>query len=240
MYVRLAFSIATSIDPDILIIDEALSVGDQRFQKKCIDRIMEFKKRGKTILFCSHSMYHVSLLCKEAIWLHQGTICSSGLTNHVIQAYEDFYRSKKIINSSSNTKQQPSREKKLVQLRALTLLNKHNEEVKQITHGEKIRIKIQSQNLQNQKYHYGIAIKRNDGLVCFATSTQIDHHPPTNKNEVIVDIKEFSLLSGKYEIIGAIIDDTGNLTLDSKAKKLTVKKDHECIGVTDIKRQWII
>ena len=74
MYVRLAFSIATMVRPDILIIDEALSVGDLTFQKKCVQRMNEFKEQRKTLVFCSHSMFHVQELCEKAIWLHEGKL----------------------------------------------------------------------------------------------------------------------------------------------------------------------
>lgn len=72
MYVRLAFSIATSVEPDILIIDEALSVGDGAFARKSFDRIMQLKARGATILFCSHNIYQVEALCQRALWLDKG------------------------------------------------------------------------------------------------------------------------------------------------------------------------
>lgn len=74
MYVRLAFSIATSVDPDILVIDEALSVGDGAFARKSFDRIMRLKEKGATILFCSHSVYQIEALCTRALWLDKGIL----------------------------------------------------------------------------------------------------------------------------------------------------------------------
>jgi lipopolysaccharide transport system ATP-binding protein len=74
MYVRLAFSLATSVQPDILIVDEALSVGDGAFARQSFDRIMSLKERGATILFCSHSMYHIETICSRALWLDGGRI----------------------------------------------------------------------------------------------------------------------------------------------------------------------
>jgi len=74
MYVRLAFSVATHVDPDILVIDEALSVGDGHFARKSFDRIMALKARGCTILFCSHSIYQLEALCQQALWLDQGQV----------------------------------------------------------------------------------------------------------------------------------------------------------------------
>ena len=88
MVVRLAFALVTAVEPDLLIIDEALAVGDQHFQKKCIERIQAFRARGCTILFCSHSPYHVRQLCDVALWLDQGRVMELGPTEPVIGAYE--------------------------------------------------------------------------------------------------------------------------------------------------------
>ena len=90
MYVRLAFAIATSVEPDILVIDEALSVGDGAFARKSFDRIMELKNRGVTILFCSHNIYQVEALCQKAIWLHQGEVRAQGEVRSVCMAYNEF------------------------------------------------------------------------------------------------------------------------------------------------------
>ena len=74
MSMRLAFSIATTTSPDVLIIDEALSVGDQEFSQKSFNRIMELRDNGTTILFCSHSTYQVEALCDRVVWLEKGKI----------------------------------------------------------------------------------------------------------------------------------------------------------------------
>jgi len=93
MYVRLAFSIAIHIDPDVLIVDEALAVGDIRFQQKCFRRIREFKESGKTILICTHSLSAVNDFCNRAIWLHQGEIQMDGDPKRVTDAYSSFMNS---------------------------------------------------------------------------------------------------------------------------------------------------
>lgn len=87
MYVRLAFAVATSVNPDILIIDEALSVGDGAFARKSFDRIMALKERGATILFCSHSMYHIEAICNRAVWLDAGRIMMLGDPAKVVTAF---------------------------------------------------------------------------------------------------------------------------------------------------------
>jgi len=87
MYMRLAFSVATAFDPDILIVDEALSVGDGAFARKSFDRIMALKDNGATILFCSHSMYHIEAICNQALWLEAGQVQMLGEPRHVTRAY---------------------------------------------------------------------------------------------------------------------------------------------------------
>ena len=90
MYVRLAFAVAISVDPDILIIDEALSVGDGEFARKSFDRIMDLKDAGKTILFCSHSMYQIEAICNRALWLNEGRVQMLDVPARVVSAYDTF------------------------------------------------------------------------------------------------------------------------------------------------------
>lgn len=87
MFVRLAFSMATSVEPDILVIDEALSVGDGMFAHKSFERIMALKDRGATILFCSHSLFQVESLCSRAIWLEAGRVRFDGLSHQAVVEY---------------------------------------------------------------------------------------------------------------------------------------------------------
>jgi lipopolysaccharide transport system ATP-binding protein len=90
MQMRLAFSVATAVLPDVILLDEALAVGDGRFQKKCVDRIFELKASGKTIFFCSHAMYYVSTLCDRVLWLNAGRVAATGDSQSVVLEYEKF------------------------------------------------------------------------------------------------------------------------------------------------------
>lgn len=90
MFVRLAFSIATSVEPDILIIDEALSVGDGAFAKKSFDRIRQIKSQGASILFCSHALFHVDVFCDKTLWLERGSVREWGPTRKVLPRYQEY------------------------------------------------------------------------------------------------------------------------------------------------------
>ena len=89
MVMRLAFSVAVHVDPDILIIDELLAVGDHRFQVKCFDKILQFKQAGKTLLFVSHGGGVVQQLCDRAIWLDHGEMLLDGPPAQVLAAYAE-------------------------------------------------------------------------------------------------------------------------------------------------------
>jgi lipopolysaccharide transport system ATP-binding protein len=109
MVVRLAFALVTAVEPDVLVIDEALAVGDQHFQKKCVERITAFRNKGCTILFCSHSQYHIRQLCNVALWLDGGRVKALGSTDAVLSSYEAHVRAQdkasgsRTAESGSNT-----------------------------------------------------------------------------------------------------------------------------------------
>lgn len=100
MTVRLAFALVTAVQPDVLIVDEALAVGDQNFQKKCVERITAFRNSGCTILFCSHSPYHVRHLCDRALWLKAGRVEQFGNTEAVLAAYDVHTRAREAAADS--------------------------------------------------------------------------------------------------------------------------------------------
>jgi len=94
MYVRLAFAIAINVNPDVLLIDEVLAVGDQNFQEKCLERIHEIKARGVTIVFVSHSLDAIRTMCDRTIWLDKGVMREDGLTDVVIARYLQYVHEK--------------------------------------------------------------------------------------------------------------------------------------------------
>lgn len=106
MMLRLAFSVATSIKPDILVIDEALSVGDGAFARKSFDRIMELKESGATILFCSHSLYQVEVLCEKVMWIEKGKVRAFGEPSTVINTYQKYLDNIDIHNNKTLKEEQ--------------------------------------------------------------------------------------------------------------------------------------
>jgi len=120
MYVRLAFAVAAHLDPEILIIDEVLAVGDAEFQKKCVEKMKKASKgEGKTILFVSHNLAFIQALCPRAILLDQGRLLADGATSEVIQQYIQGLQSAKAGATRTGTF--------LAQLNSIQIFNEHGE-----------------------------------------------------------------------------------------------------------------
>jgi lipopolysaccharide transport system ATP-binding protein len=87
MYVRLAFAVAAHLEAQILLVDEVLAVGDTEFQKKCLAKMHDVSRAGRTVVFISHSMAAISLLCPRALWVHQGNVIADGPSDKVVAKY---------------------------------------------------------------------------------------------------------------------------------------------------------
>jgi ABC-type polysaccharide/polyol phosphate transport system ATPase subunit len=101
MYMRLAFAVATEVDPDILVVDEILAVGDSQFQAKCFDRIHNFRDSGKTILFVTHNMQQVMRQCDRAIYIEKGSVVGDGDPEEVVEMYKSTWTPEEVLGSLS-------------------------------------------------------------------------------------------------------------------------------------------
>jgi ABC-type polysaccharide/polyol phosphate transport system ATPase subunit len=248
MHVRLAFSIATSVDPEILIVDEALSVGDEHFQKKCIDRMMNFRDRGKTILFCSHSMYQIQELCSTVMWLHKGEVKNIGDTGKVITDYQNFERGRSAAlkeKVSDIIEQSDSVDEKAVRIKSIRILDEGGSETESLNTFEPVTFSFRIRcGKSNIKGHIGFAVIRNDEVMCFGTMTGFDNLDPIHfrdDQEFQVRLKSLQLLSGLYSIAVIVSDESGLHPYDVlRTKNFSLTHGTKEFGMTYIDHEWII
>ncbi|HEX2915646.1 MAG TPA: ABC transporter ATP-binding protein [Chloroflexia bacterium] len=121
MFVRLAFSTQINLDPDILLVDEVLAVGDLGFQKKCINHLLEMKKQGKTIVVVSHSMSQIQAICDEVVWLEHGRVRTQGPTREIIGQYQNriFEKASQVVTAAQSRHAKDLQSKKEILLNGL-------------------------------------------------------------------------------------------------------------------------
>lgn len=153
MYVRLAFAVAAHLDPEILIVDEVLAVGDQQFQKKCLGKMEDFTKTGRTVLFVSHNMSAINRLCSRTVLLDQGRVVTSGNTDMVIKKYIEQGM---IERPEFHLPPDPS---KPIHLRSVTVMNAGGQVTADFRFDEEIYIQIEyevNQPVDDCKVWYGL------------------------------------------------------------------------------------
>jgi ABC-type polysaccharide/polyol phosphate transport system ATPase subunit len=241
MYVRLAFAVAISVDPDLLIIDEALSVGDQYFQKRCIDRIEAFRKAGKTILFCSHNLYQIRLICDEAIWLKDGQVAEAGDTSRVVAAYENYLREREVPKADSPP---AVGDRKAFPWVTRVLLTRGDEpgERDQFMTGDELVITVHYEVPQSPTVvHVGIIVFRNDRVQCFGTGTHVAGvKPPASGGSVRLRIPRLPLMSGDYAVTVYLLDEHGLHVYDQRERefKFQVVQNVKALGLCYLEHRW--
>jgi ABC-type polysaccharide/polyol phosphate transport system ATPase subunit len=146
MYVRLGFAVAVHIDPEILLVDEVLSVGDVSFQTRCFNRIGELSEKGTTIVFVSHNMHHINSFCDRVIYLRSGEIRSEGKPDEVIAAYTaDFMKQgdDALISDGSDFSQTNGTGR--VTITGIEFLDKDQQTVKEISSGDPLTVRVRYQ-----------------------------------------------------------------------------------------------
>ncbi len=248
MFMRLAFATATAIEPEVLIIDEALSVGDMHFQKKSLDRIMRFRAAGKTTLFCSHNLYQVRSLCDRAAWLHEGRIRSLGDTEEVVSAYEDYEREK---TGAGVELERPVIYRPLlegtspVRLVSIALENASRTPVTRLESLQPADLVVEVEaHDPSPSFHVGLAVIRNDRENVFGTSTHFDpQRQPLRvqgRRRVALHLPRLMLLSGEYALSVYLLDDSGLHTYDMAEQvcRFTVRNPGRDFGIVSMDYEW--
>lgn len=253
MYVRLAFSVAINVDPDILVIDEALSVGDGAFARKSFSRIMQMRDAGKTILFCSHSLFQVESLCTRALWINQGKIVLDDESAQIVSTYQAFL-DKSAPNDNPETlivsKDAPAPEKHVVGS----------------AHLEKVKLQVEDSNTQDAILISGqsnimiwvtfasdpslpcpnvaMTLQAKDGRTITSAATWEDHftvqRTSIGTGQVCLRLDQLPLLKGEYQVNVYLLCERGLHIYDSAegVATLQIKQIGRLQGYFAIPHQW--
>jgi len=236
MYMRLAFSVAINVNPEILLIDEILSVGDSNFQRKCYDKIEGFKNSGATIVIVAHDLGTLEKICDRVIWMDKGQIVEQGDADYVINLYTQHMNEKFVerkqqefdqsndskVDEETNTLEQFSevvensfsedvrwgnREVEITQAR---ILNDKGQSVDTVLAGKPMMIEVDYKvNKVQEEYIFGMGFYTNEKYLIYGNNTQIGELKIVDiakEGTVKFKIKECRLLSGNYLLNVAVVD----------------------------------
>lgn len=204
MQLRLAFAVAAFLENEILIIDEVLAVGDAEFQKKCIGKMDDVSKSGRTVLFVSHQMGMINLLCHKAILLEKGKILFSGKTQDVINYYNDINFTE---NASYNLSHEPS--SKDIYITSACMVNESEKTSYSFAYNEEFKLSI-TFKVKNPIKHavLGFFVKDKYGRKIFTSQIELNHYniadSADKEHKVLVTFPRSLLTPGQYSLLSAL------------------------------------
>lgn len=247
MHVRLGFSVAAILDSDILVIDEALAVGDISFQKKCIDKIAEFKAKGRTIILVSHDLRIVKRLCHKAICLERGNIIYHGDVEKVISEYVNLSRGKNRKPPVEQKTGIPGSKK--IEILHVDVLDKDENAREDFDTGECLIIKVSFQaNSRIDSPTFGVAILRNDNVYVYGPNTREDNvfrevlFEKGDQGYFKIIYSSIPLLAGEYILHAGIFDkdeiEVYDFVQDIPGFRIRAQREHNVEGIAHLNHSW--
>ena len=229
MTIRLGFAIAANVEPEILLIDEVLSVGDESFQRRCMEKIEQFRKEGRTIIFVSHGLAQVEQLCERAAWIEYGELKMVGNAVEVVQSYTGSSHDARVEPDEIGARWGSGE----VQITSVTLLDQQRNAVQVVESGKPATIRIEyTAHTLVQDIVIGVSVHHLHGQLMVGTNTRrrgvtIDRVQGSSSIEFRVD--HFPLLEGVYDLTANITDSTEVHPYDFWDKRVRFEVDQSGI-----------
>ncbi len=253
MFMRLGFSVAINTDPEILLIDEILAVGDEYFQSKCYKKIKEFREQGKTVIFVSHSINTVRGLCDRVMWLDNGKMREIGDSVRVTEDYLNFQRARigrklgGVVQDKSGEIPKITRQgTREAEITKVEFLNEREVPKEEFEFNETLIVRIYFKAHEDiETPNMGVSIWRNDGVLCYGSSsakdeTSLDVLKSGEEGYLDVIFPECPLMAGEYEVSVAIYcpKDLHPYDFHNRLYKLKVKSGRRDEGVCYIPHKY--
>lgn len=241
MHARLGFSVAVNVQPQLLIVDEVLAVGDEAFQQKCMDRIFAMKRTGTSIILVSHDLASIEHLMDDALWIDGGLVRGRGNPRDVIHSYRSFLG--ETTARDGMARQDKDTSEAAFALEEVTVRGQDSHE-QTIAPGDpaSIHVRLTNATVQKTQGYVGISIRRPDGLEVAEISGLRDRQliiMQPGSTDVEVRTSELRLASGQYEVDVTIFDDQGRrLTNVRSAGTFRVQAQDRTSGVILVPHEW--
>ena len=230
---RLGFAVSVNVDPDILVVDEVLAVGDDIFRLKCIEKMKQFRREGKTILFVSHSLFTVKAFCTKGLWINEGKMMDYGDLGPVVLKYEDYLKKEnaKLAEQTPNEENLPQEKKDILQVSKFAMLNSSGEKTTEFKHGEEVRIKFDYEVKRPiDKLNFGFTLRDAEERLIFMSDKQSTDNlidGTVGKHSLEITVNGLNLLSGTYMLSGELWDNESTFFVGfSNKRKFTVSQDN--------------
>ena len=241
MYVRLGFSIAINVDPEILLVDEVLAVGDAGFQDKCVEKFAQFRREGRTVVVVSHSLPSLQAMSDEAAWIQNGALVQHGPATSVLDSYYDVVRSGTRVGAGGFVHQGSGE----VEILEVTLL-RDGEPATSYATGDPMTVRIRYRADERiERPVFGLALDARDGAHLWANNTRDVGHPiDAIDGEGVIDchVPRLALQAGTFDVTAAVTDHATTHVYDfvRAAASLTVSHvpDGERGGYLALEGRW--
>ena len=208
MYVRLAFAVAAHLEPEILVVDEVLAVGDAQFQKKCLGKMGEVAQEGRTVLFVSHNMTAVKSLCRDGVLLSAGAVSCIGEINEVVAAYLATDRNQVLEQYWESIESAPGND--LVRIKRVTLVLAEETETDHLTVRMPFHVRFEFWVLQSALLNLSLHMKSISGEIIFAVPSPMVYCGP-GIHQFTCDVPGDFMNDGVYSIMLMIVKDSAAL-----------------------------
>lgn len=247
MFARLAFSVAISSEPEILIVDEALSVGDTRFQIKCMEHMKHMMESGTTVLFVSHDINAIRRFCQRAVWFHEGQIKIDGETNRVCDEYLDFLKCNELSEKKAEKKLPDFAHKDgIAEIVGFDIKGEKGIIENEVRYDEALRITV-TYDVYDESFRsavLGVALRSADDDYTCGLNTLLDHEKipwKYGRNKMVLCFPYGLRASGgKYYFEAALEDQTATIGFCyiQRIKEINIKMDYVSEGRYNIPHLW--
>lgn len=240
MVVRLGFAVVTACQPDLLITDEVLAVGDESFQKKCIRWIERFLKQGGTLLLVSHSMYVVQKLCKKALWIHEGRVEQYGEVFPVTQAYLAWHEKRSALEKEK--RMEASGEGAYYRVEKFILEGEEEDATPAFAMGDDLNVELQIYSPDDRPPVGVVGIIRADGTPVYGVVSDNEDVSPVKLDDghyrYRICFSDIRLLPGSYNLSGHSMDPEGVRVFDNRQIAFTITGDTKEAGYIRLPHEW--